>query len=228
MPEVLRDQLYYWSPPRVRALKRRVVAAFERDADHNDIYDDVYYGKFVEPTTQMSAATMAHSIATAFSPRRVIDVGCGTGVLLEELRRCGISVLGLELADAAIARCIARGLEVYQFDIEQDKPPRLRADVVVSTEVAEHLPAFCADRFVDIMVSLADIVVLTAAAPGLGGTDHVNEQPNVYWIEKFEARGARFDEALSTLWRSRWKHAGVAACFWSSVMVFRIEESREH
>jgi hypothetical protein len=85
------------------------------------------------------------------------------------------------------------------------------------------LPASCADRFVDILVSISKTVVLTAATPSVCGTDHVNEQPNEYWIEKFAARGRRFDQSLSMRWRSEWNKAGMPACFWSSVMIFRFE-----
>lgn len=221
LPESLRDRLYDWSPTPIKSVKRRVVAAFEKDADHDDIYDDAYYGKFVEPTMQISAAAMSNSIVDVLSPRRVIDVGCGTGVLLGEIRRLGVDVFGLELADAAIARCLKRGLHVRKFDIERDPLPDLHADVVVSTEVAEHLPAACSDRFVEMLTSMGDTVVLTAATPGLGGTDHVNEQPNEYWIEKFVFRGKQFDKDLSMRWRSQWRHIGVANCFYYSVMVFR-------
>jgi SAM-dependent methyltransferase len=225
MPEPLRDRIYQLSPAPVKLLKRRVVAVFEKDANHDDIYNDAYYGKFVEPTMQISAIAIAESVAGAFAPRLVVDLGCGTGVLLSEFRRLGIQGVGLELADAAIARCVKRGLDVRKYDIERDPAPELRADVVVSTEVAEHLPESCADRFVDALIGMARTVVLTAATPSLVGTDHVNEQPNSYWIEKFEARGRRFDKPLSMTWRTRWTKASVADCFASSVMVFRYDDS---
>jgi trans-aconitate methyltransferase len=221
LPEVVRDGVYRWSPGPIKSLKRAAVAMLERDAAHDDIYDAAYYAKFVEPTMQLSARAMAQSIVSELSPRSVVDVGCGTGVLLEHLRSKGIDVSGLELADAAIATCIKRGLSVRKFDIEHDSPPEFHADVVISTEVAEHLPERCSDRFVDLLCGIADTVVLTAATPSQGGTDHVNEQPNEYWIAKFAARGRQFDRELSHRWRDEWKSAGVAACFWNSVMVFR-------
>jgi len=221
VPEPLRDRLHQWSPRQVRALKRQAVAAFEKDAGHDDIYDSDYFTKFVDPTMCMSSQIIVRSIVQAFDVTKVVDVGCGTGILLEELKRANVDGLGLELADAGIAKCIERGVSVRKHDIERDPPPPVRADVVISTEVAEHLPADCADRFVALLAGIADIVVLTAATPGQGGTDHVNEQPNEYWIDKFRAHGRWFDEALSMQWRSRWEAEGAANCFWSSVMVFR-------
>ncbi|HYO09876.1 MAG TPA: methionine biosynthesis protein MetW [Tepidisphaeraceae bacterium] len=221
VPESLRDGVYNRSPAQVRSLKRRLVAAFERDAAHDDVYDAAYYQKFVEPTMQMSAKTMAAAIVREFAPGRVVDVGCGTGALLDELRRLKVDGLGLELADAAIACCRERGLAVQKFDIERQAPPDVFADVVVSTEVAEHLPEVCADKFVDLLTRIAGTVLLTAATPSHGGTDHVNEQPNAYWIAKFAARGRRYDEALSSRLRAEWHAAGVAGCFWTSTMVFR-------
>ena len=137
------------------------------------------------------------------------------------LRERGVKVQGFEYSDAALDICRDRGLTTTKLDIEHDPFPDLRVDVVISTEVAEHLPESCADRFVSLLLSLSSTVVLTAAVPGVCGTDHVNEQPNEYWIRKFEARGYRFDDHLAQTWRNEWSRKGVAACFASSVMVFR-------
>ena len=131
---------------------------------------------------------------------------------------------GLELADAALVICRDRGLAVHRFDIERDAKPEFlgRFDLCISMEVAEHLPEHVADKFVDLLCSLSDRVVLTAAVPGEEhGHNHVNERPNVYWIERFARRGYRCDDRLTKIWRSEWSKNGVAACFASSIMVFR-------
>jgi hypothetical protein len=130
----------------------------------------------------------------------------------------------LEHASAAIERATARGIKVDRYDIERDPLPPFKADVAISTEVAEHLPEQCADRFVDALLAMAKrAIILTAAVPSGGGTDHVNEQPNEYWIAKLEKRGARLDAELTRRWRSEWAGAGVANCFASAVMVFHID-----
>ena len=167
-----------------------------------------------------SAGAMAATIVEAFKPRTVVDVGCGGGHLLSALRDRGVSVKGFEYSAAALEICRSKGLDVQQLDLERDTPPDIHVDVVISTEVAEHLPASCADRFVDVLCRLSNTVVLTAAEPSGGGTDHVNEQPNAYWIEKFRQRGFRFEEELSRRWRQSWREVGVAHCFENSLMVF--------
>ena len=57
--------------------------------------------------------------------------------------------------------------------------------------------------------------------PGSSGRDHVNEQPNDYWIEKFAARGFGFDRELAMRLRSEWRAEGVDEAFFKSLMVFR-------
>jgi len=52
---------------------------------------------------------------------RVLDVGCGEGVLLDRLRReKGVDGRGIELAPDAVAACLAKGLAVMQGDAEHD------------------------------------------------------------------------------------------------------------
>jgi len=224
IPYKVRLALFNMSPDPVRRARRKFIAGLEKGAEHNEIYDGEYYAQLVDPTMQISAKTMASSIMEAFKPKSIVDVGCGTGVLMVELQSRGASCRGLEYSEAAIATCRKRGLDVMQFDIEKAPPPQgLRADLVISTEVAEHLPESCADRFVDLLTGISDAVVLTAAEPvsAHSSTDHVNEQPLSYWIAKFEQRGFRYDRDLSERWRKEWEPAGVAHCFFSTVMAFR-------
>src|SRR5262249_20231450 len=67
------------------------------------------------------------------------------------------------------------------------KPVRLgrQFDLVLSLEVAEHLPAEFAGTYVESLVKLGPIVLFSAAIPFQGGAEHVNEQWPDYWIEHF-------------------------------------------
>ena len=225
IPSGLRHQLYAVSPRIVRRLRRKIIRLLESTAKHDEIYDQEYYRSIVEPTMELSAEVIAESIASDLSPESAVDLGCGTGLLLFHLQKHGIDVQGFDYSSAALAMCDARGMCVQKFDIENDHMPDLRVDLVLSTEVAEHLPESVSDRYIKILMSLSETVFLTAATPSDAGTDHVNEQPNEYWIEKFESQGYMFDRVLSFKWRNQWRGQGVAGCFANSAMIFRKQVS---
>jgi SAM-dependent methyltransferase len=205
-------------------LSRRIVSWLERRAAPDELYDERYYAD-IDPFMLVSAPAISRSLKRELAPRSVIDVGCGAGALLASLEEVGVTCVGFDYAEAALERCRRSGLMARRLDIERDPIPPDRADVVVSTEVAEHLDEQRADRFVELLTTLAPIAVVTAALPGQGGTDHVNEQPNDYWIEKFETRGFALDSDLSTLLRAEWRDAGVESFLYASLMIFRADGS---
>ena len=214
-------------PPSVR--ESRLVARLKSQLlGHDWIYDADYYARTVEGPAARSAATIADCIVADFHPRSVIDAGCGTGALLAALRERGCEVLGLEYSEAGLAYCRRRGLEVRKFDLENGSFDDGRSfDVAVSMEVAEHLPERSADRYVDLLARLSKVIVMTAAPPGQGGIDHVNEQPPAYWIAKFALRGCEFDEATSLRWREDWEASGdVEGWYYRNLMIFRAAGAR--
>jgi 2-polyprenyl-3-methyl-5-hydroxy-6-metoxy-1,4-benzoquinol methylase len=167
---------------------------------------------------------MAKSMVDCFQPRTVIDVGCGTGALLEAFRNLNCQVCGLEYSEAALAYCRKRELPVRKFNIGRDQIDRKQYDLAVSFEVAEHLAPWTAERFVDLLCRSSSLVVISAAIPGQGGVDHINEQPRSYWIAKFKRRSFVLDEKTTNQFSSDWKLAGISLWYHENVMVF--ERSR--
>lgn len=190
---------------------------------HDAIYDYHYFESTVEGPAVDSAETISQSILNDLDPRSVVDVGCGTGALLEALRTQGCQVFGLEYSTAALQYCKERNLDVQKFDLETETLVEDRTfDVAISMEVGEHLPEDTADRYVDLISRLSNVVVFTAAIPGQGGDDHVNEQPHTYWISKFQSRGLTYDEPLSIQWRNSWRESDKVATFYHrNLMIFR-------
>ncbi len=219
IPGPVRDHLRKF-PPVIRArnwLSRRRW----KNATHDEICDAAYF-QFVERTTAESATAIADSILATFHPASVVDVGCGTGALLDRLRSQGVAVRGLEYAKAALAVCAARDLDVAAFDLTADDLPEgLTADLVVSMEVGAQLPETAADRYIDVLCRIAPLIVFSVEAPGGGDRYARNEQPHSYWIEKFHNCGYVFEEARSQEWRVRWGERSTAPWFSRNVMVFR-------
>lgn len=226
VPYSVRQFIFRITPKPLKSIKGHIVRSLEKSAKHDEIYDEQYYMETFmkhEPEKASSCGAIAESIVEALNPKTVVDVGCGTGFLLTALGKRGVHCRGLEYSEAAINICCHRGLDVIKFDLEHDVLPEdLEADVVVSTEVAEHLPATCADRFIDILCAISKNVVLTAAQPSPlsnATTDHVNEQPKEYWINKFKTHGFEYNETLSRKWSADWKASNVVPWYVENLMV---------
>lgn len=189
--------------------------------DHDSIYNEDYYRDVVEATSVSSAPVMASSMVRLFSPKTVVDVGCGSGALLVEFRKLSCRVFGLEYSDAGLGYCRKRLLPVRKFNIAHERIKDEQYELVVSFEVAEHLAPWIADRYVDLLTALSPLVIMSAATPGQGGTDHVNEQPRSYWVNKFAERGYHFDQVNAKVLATEWQTAKTATWYFMNVMVFR-------
>ncbi|HEY1876696.1 MAG TPA: methionine biosynthesis protein MetW [Rhizomicrobium sp.] len=61
------------------------------------------------------------AIAAMIRPgARVLDVGCGDGALLEHLKTKDVDGRGIEISQANVNACVARGLAVVQGDADSD------------------------------------------------------------------------------------------------------------
>jgi SAM-dependent methyltransferase len=189
--------------------------------DHDAVYSRAYYDGDVEDAAAEAAPPMAETIARRFRPESVVDVGCGTGALLAAFRDLGCrTVFGLEYAEAALDDCRRRGLPVRKFKIGLDTYNAERYDLALSFEVAEHLSPWVAEKFVDLLCGLAPIVVISAATPGQGGLDHINERPLSFWAKKFRSRSYDLDCDSTNLFRTTWEQAGIASFYCRNVMCF--------
>lgn len=164
-------------------------------------YDKRYF-ELVEQQSESSARAVVPILLKLTGPASVVDVGCGTGTWLERFRENGVEeILGIdgEWVDRSRLRIPADRFEAA--DLAELPRQDRRFDLVVSLEVAEHLPAAAADGFVDLLTSLGPAVAFSAAIPRQGGSGHVNEQWPGYWAERFAARGfVPFDVLRPRIW----------------------------
>lgn len=198
----------------------------ERLLDRLDLlYTRRFYAKS-EGHKGSSEAIVAATLTERFAPRRVIDLGCGSGTFLLGFSRLGVDVFGLERARAGLRICAERGVPARAFDLRFDEPPAEAAgDLALCFEVAEHVRAEFAERLVELCCGLAPVVVFTAAPPGQGGVHHVNEQPPAYWIGRFAARGYHLDAAATESVRAAWAAGGVVEWLVANLLIFVREPS---
>ncbi len=82
---------------------------------------------------------------------------------------------------------------VLPFTVSEYPGKRLKefreVDYCLCLEVAEHLPESAADTLIENLVMLSDIIIFSAAIPNQGGQNHINEQWQDYWAEKFAIWG---------------------------------------
>jgi SAM-dependent methyltransferase len=145
--------------------------------------------------------------------QRYVDVGCGSGAYAAEAIRRGHPTVGLERSAAGRLLAKRQGVDSRRFDL-RETPPRLDGapfDLAYSFEVAEHLPTELGQPLVDVLCSLAQQVVFSAAPPGQGGVGHINEQPPEYWHAKFAARNFHHDPSASRALRDSFAASGVKA-----------------
>lgn len=155
----------------------------------------------------------------------VLDVGCGVGTWLAMFREAGITdVLGLDGAYVSRDRLHIPEQNFKPADLTS--PPHLgrKFDLVMSLEVAEHLPATAADGFVRYLTSFSKVVMFSAAIPGQGGKHHVNEQWPDYWVKRFEQQGFVVIDCLRPL---LWNNPNVEWWYAQNLFLFVKEDELE-
>ncbi|MFA7342826.1 MAG: methyltransferase domain-containing protein [Terrimicrobiaceae bacterium] len=137
-----------------------------------------------------SAEIVVGCLMEMFRPKSVLDVGCGLGHFSRKFFDAGVEdVLAVDGDYLTTDRlCIPRD-RFRAADLTRPFDFGRRFDLVVSLEVAEHLPFSCAGQFVDCLVRHGDAVLFSAAFPGQGGQNHLNEQWANWWAAQFRRHG---------------------------------------
>jgi cyclopropane fatty-acyl-phospholipid synthase-like methyltransferase len=212
--------------PPLNYVRRKVGLKITTYRPHDEFYSEDYYVNGYESIRELherSCDVIAQSVKEYLNPATVLEVGCGNGALLAALSKYDLCARGVENSAAALRLCHERGLMVDRLDLESitETTDIGVHDVVISVEVAEHLPETSADMYVDLLCrSTGKLLIFTAATPGQGGVDHVNEQPYEYWIEKFEARGKHLNRSLSGEWSSGWERKAICTWYSENLMIF--------
>jgi SAM-dependent methyltransferase len=146
-------------------------------------YNSRYYNT-IRKKYSLFATEIVPIIYAKYHPKTVVDVGCGIGLYLAEFYKLGVAIKGYDFSHDAKANSAIPQKFFELFDLNVPLADT-KYDLCICSEVGEHLPNTSADTLVSTICSLSNHVLFTAAHPGQTGSNHINEQPQEYWIQKF-------------------------------------------
>ena len=175
-------------------------------------FDDLKAG------SKQSATQIVPLILELLKPSSVVDIGCGSGEWLSVFDRHGVEdILGVD-GNYVDRNSLAISSDKFlPLDLTQPFTINRKFDLVVSLEVAEHLPVESAENFIDSLTKLGSVVLFSAAIPFQGGTHHVNEQWQTYWIELFSNKNYQVIDCVRPL---VWQNPNVEYWYAQNTFVF--------
>lgn len=175
-----------------------------RNISPSNIYDDNFYYDNRYGSV-ISGMKVLRILLPCLKIQSVVDFGCGTGTWLYVAKRLGVQeVCGIDGDYVDRSLLMIANDEFRPYNLEEPVKLPKRYNMAMSLEVAEHLHEETADLFVEGLCNASDIILFSAAHPGQGGDNHINEQPFEYWQMKFEARGYKHIE-IRPLFNKDWE-----------------------
>jgi SAM-dependent methyltransferase len=167
------------------------------------IYNKEFYD-FNYQTSHKSAHEIFLILFTKFKPQNILDVGCGVGTWLKAAEELGVKdILGLDGNYVNSAQLLIDGDNFKACDLAKPFDLQRKFELVISMEVAEHLPKESARDFVGSLCRHGNIILFSAAIPMQGGVFHVNEQWQSYWVGKFAEHSFQpFDLIRPFIWQN--------------------------
>lgn len=151
---------------------------------------------------------IADRIAADLAPARVLDAGCAMGFLVETLRERGVDARGIDLSEYAIdhvhppVRPFCRVGSITD-DLGGDY------DLIVSIEVAEHMPTRSAEAAIANICAHTSDVLFSSSPIDYREPTHVNVHPPEYWAEQFARHGfyrdVDYDATYILPWAARFR-----------------------
>lgn len=181
------------------------------------IYNEAFY-KDQQNGSYISAKEILPIIFDLVHPKSVVDVGCGIGTWLSVCRESGIDdVLGLD-GPYVSEKMLKIPVEKFKkTDLSKPFAVQRKFDLAMSLEVAEHLPEANAEYFVESLVKLSPFILFSAAIPLQGGHNHINEQWQSYWADKFFKKGYIVIDCIRPV---VWKNDAVEWWYAQNVLLF--------
>ena len=179
-------------------------------------YTESFYDS-VKSSSEPSAEIVVPLIIDLVRPKTVVDVGCGSGAWLRRFKQLGCQIQGLDGPWVNVDQLVISKEEFQIINFESTFKLKTSYDLAICLEVAEHLSENSADKFMESLCVLAPVICFSAAIPGQGGTNHLNEQWQSYWIEKFNSMGF---ECYDCLRPTIWYNVNIAVHYRQNIFIF--------
>jgi SAM-dependent methyltransferase len=165
-------------------------------------------------------------------PTSVVDVGCGVGTWLRAALDLGathvrgfdgdwVQAAELEIPAGCFTSCDLTAM--VTDGLPRQDGSLTRYDLVLSLEVAEHLPPPAGPNLVATLCGLGDMVVFSAAIPHQGGVNHINETWPGYWSALFREHGFECFDALRSAF---WARSDVEWWYAQNALIFARDQTR--
>lgn len=168
----------------------------------------------------------------------LLDIGCGNGLLLDYLRKEQVQVMGVEGSSSAFDVMSAENrASVLQWDLRKTWSPEIRKqlaqpwDLVVCTEVAEHIEPEFEDVFLQNVVALVNRILVLSWSPdwdpnrGTPKQEHWNPRPIGYVKRKLGSMGLSYEPRMAKMLRHELKDQLKEFGWWAeNVVVFRRDD----
>ena len=185
------------------------------------VYDTRFFAQNKDRSYE-SALAILPLLLEITGARSIVDVGCGSGAWLAAARELGVSdLLGIDGSYVQPEMLLIPGEQFHAMDLAKPFGLNQKFDLMLSLEVAEHLPPARGESFVEDLVRLGAMVAFSAAIPGQGGLEHVNEQWQDYWHTLFAKAGYR---AIDAVRPAVWDRADVAPWYAQNTFLFASRE----
>ena len=127
---------------------------------------------------------IADNLIRLLQPRRVLDIGCAKGFLVESLRDRGVEAWGIDVSQHAIA-VVRPDLAPYCRIGKLSDPITETYDLITCIEVAEHVPQEEMEIGIGNMTAHADTILFSSTPDDFTEPTHVNVRPMLHWLRMF-------------------------------------------
>lgn len=152
-------------------------------------YDSNFY-QYINTGSRKSAQRILPLLLQHLDVKSVVDFGCGQGAWVQVWEELGIeTVIGLDGEYVDTKNLLFNIANFIPTNLTKAVSLGRKFDIVQSLEVAEHIPERNARQFVQNLTDHGSIILFSAATPGQGGENHINEKPYEYWRDIFYEKG---------------------------------------